>query len=811
MKIIVFFLVVGGVIAQQAAPPVVSSLSGEASAPVLLSTSLGKENKSRAEELATQAASEKLPQVSASILRTQLQQEKNPEEKQKLILKLGEMLVVEHRPNEALLILDSKDLLPDPMISFWKAQALLASGKAIEAELMFQSLLTTGKSLSKEYLDATNLALARTERALGKNEEALKIVETIPANSSLALPALEERCSILLALKRNTDVEELLKNNGILVESAASNEKKGISGAQQPSVYGQTRAASNDATQLVAPAIEANSNQQLSQQPRLLYLYALAAWQRGDQTEALRRFTMKKTPFSKGWTSAATVAGIADCQTALQKPEEAQTLLEKYLQENPKSSRLPELMEQLEDLYAAQKNKDVTIFYKWTNDATQPYRASYAMLPLARMLQQQGHLGKSDMLYHSFLSKFPSHPLAGQAYLELAQEKLNQGDPATALSLLNDQPSLTSVVRARMAFLRGLAESALKHLERAEQEFHQAELIDPSFAADAQYNQMLLRFVSNPTKEQIVSSPQQQKIFNEAVDGIERKEYLLVLNSDHGDQASASVVIKKARAFLAEHPHSSFANEVRMKLGEALLKKGLVRDARVELENVGHAESTSELGRQAFLLAAQAAAHSMDPKSVDDAIMILEQVAQNNKGSYDAWQARLEQAALKNAQALPLEAIAIDDQILTGADVPSEIRYTAQMAKGDTLSGLGAKDPNNYQAAINTWRALADIPAIPPRWRNQALCKIGLIEEKLGENDMALATYYEAIKTPRLQEPEQLWHDKAAFEAGRLLEGRHQWNEAIQLYQQIVAEGGPRAAEAKARISKLRLENFLWE
>lgn len=284
-----------------------------------------------------------------------------------------------------------------------------------------------------------------------------------------------------------------------------------------------------------------------------------------------------------------------------------------------------------------------------------------------------------------------------------------------------------------------------------------------------------------------------------------------MLNSDHGDQASTTEIIKKARAFLIAHPKSSFANEVRMKLGEALLRKGLVRDARIELESVGHAESNSELGRQALLLAAQAAAHSMDAKSIDDAVMILEQVAQSNKGSYDAWQARLEQAALKNAQGLPLEAIAIDDQIVAAADVPSELRYAAQMAKGDTLSGLGNKDANNYRAAIATWRALADIPAIPPRWRNQALCKIGLIEEKLGEKDVALATYYEAMKTPRLQEPEQLWHDKAAFEAARLLEERHQWNEAIQLYQQIITEGGPCVAEAKARVSKLRLENFLWE
>ena len=100
---------------------------------------------------------------------------------------------------------------------------------------------------------------------------------------------------------------------------------------------------------------------------------------------------------------------------------------------------------------------------------------------------------------------------------------------------------------------------------------------------------------------------------------------------------------------------------------------------------------------------------------------------------------------------------------------------------------------------------------MPLRWRNQALCKSGLVLEKLGEGDTALAMYYQAFKNPRTDEPESLWHDKAAFEAGRLLESRRQWNDAVTLYNQVAEEGGPRADEAKARISKLRLENFLWE
>lgn len=752
--ILIFFLVSGNAFTQ-----VVTN-----SVTTVTSAASGKEKNSS--DLAVQATSEKLPQISAAILRTELQQEKNPEVRQKLILKLGEILVTEHCPEEALTILNSKDLLPLPLVSFWKAQALLALGKPAEAEPLLKALVLEKEGVTKEYGDAINLALARTERALGKNEEALKALESVPANTSLTASLLVERCAVLLALKRHEEVEKLLKEE-----------------------------------------------QELKQHSSLLYLYALAAWQRGDEKEALRRFEMKVSSSNESWIAAATVVGIANCDMVLKKPQEAQALIEKYLQENPNTPLLPELMARLESLYVDQEKKDGIVFYKWANDTTKSYRAAYAMLPLARMLERQGHCTKAEAVEETFLKRFPEHPLAGEVRLEMAKRKLNQGNAAAALSFLADRTSDTPVLRGRMAFVRGLAEAALKHPERAEEEFQQAALLDPSLAGEIQYNQTLLHLVQSSTKEPGLSALQKTEapLTTSPTDEVEQKEYLALLGSDHGDRASADHVIKKAQAFLITYPHSSFVNQVRMKLGEALLRKGLVRDARVEFESVGRAASNSELGCQALLFAAQAAARSMDPKSVDDAIMILEQVAQSHKGSYHSWQARLEQAALKNAQALPLEAIAIDDQIIAATDATPELRYAAQMSKGDTLSSLGSKDPSNYRAAITTWRSLADMPELPPRWRNQALCKIGLIEEKLGECDTALATYYEAMKNPRSQEPEQLWHDKAAFEAARLLEVRHQWNEAIQVYQQIITEGGPRAAEAKARISKLRLENLLWD
>ncbi|MFI0347848.1 MAG: hypothetical protein ACH346_03600 [Chthoniobacterales bacterium] len=723
------------------------------------------------QDLASQAASEKLQQVSASIVRTQLQKESDPAKRKVLALHLSEILVNEQKSEEALVLLDSKDLSPensppDEMVLFWKAEALLALERASEARSCLQKILSS-KTLPQKYSDAARIGLARADRALGDFEQAIALLDQMPVDSTLTSVALQERCADLLKLQRHDEVEQLLKNNTL---------------------------------------------EQFSQQPRLAYLFALAAWQRGDQAESLKRFNfISDEHITDRWVPAAVVSGIAAAD--LTKPVKSQSLLEKYLQDNPQSPRLPELMNQLEQVYLLQNNNDVTLFRKWSKDTTQPLHASYAMLPYARMMERLGHRDKASQLLSSFLSSFPNHPLVNEAHLELAENKLLQGDATGALLDVVDRPSLSPKLRARYAFLRGLIESALKNPEAAEQSFAQAVTLDEHLSADATYNESLLALFSSKDddhKKDFSSNDMMEKIA--VSNGMkEREEYLAVLNADQGDRKSATAVIKLARDFLTAHPQSPFVNQVRMKLGESLLVNSNARDALIELEKVGNAEPNSELGRQALLLAAQASARSMDSKSIDDAVMILEQVAQNPNAGGDRWQARFEQAALKNAQAQPLEAISIYNQILASPEPGKELRAATQMAKGDTLSGTAEAEPANNQKALAVWRELASEQAMPAHWRNQALCKIGLISEKMGDTDAALAAYYEAMKTPLDQEPEQLWHDKAAFEAARLLETKQEWSDASRIYQQIISEAGPRAAEAKARLSKLRLENFLWE
>ena len=724
-------------------------------------------------DLANQASSEKLPQVSAAILRTQLQQETDPNKRHEIALRLAEILLKEGRPSEALFILESKDIVStqtekiDELVLFWKAQILLALKRPNEATPLLEQFL--GKLCAKdkseapnqqlqEYLEASKISLARGYRAQGDLAKALSVLEGIAPNGSMNPLAIQEKVSALLAMHKYGDVEQVFKT--------------------------------------IPPQL-------IVEQPRLAYLFALSAAKQGDNNEALKRF--HKITALDPWTSSAVISGIVDCNLSIHKPADAQLILEKYLQDNPQSPRVPELIAQLEQLYVLQNNNDMTLFQKWSKDTTQPWRASYSMLPYARTLQRLGHSDKANDCFITFLATYPHHALKDHTALELAESKLLQGDAQGALNYVIDRPDLSSMMRARYAFERGLVQSALKNPELAEKAFNEAASFDPELSSEALYNQSLIEISSS----NMAAAPALQNTNDQKAH--EHEEYLAALSADQGTRQSALAVIQAARNFLKKYPKSPFTSEMRMKLGEALLMYGNVREARLELETVGKLESSSELGRQALFLAAQAASRSMDPKSIDDALMLLEQIAQNTHAGTDAWQARLDQAALKNAQALPFEAIAIYDQILSSSEPSSQLRHTAQMAKGDTLNTLGNKDRANYQAAIHVWRQLADEPKTSPYWRNQALCKIGLTDERLGDIDSALAAYYEALKTPLNEEPETLWHDKAAFEAARLLESQKEWSEAIRLYQQIISEGGPRASEAQERVSKLRLENFLWD
>ena len=137
----------------------------------------------------------------------------------------------------------------------------------------------------------------------------------------------------------------------------------------------------------------------------------------------------------------------------------------------------------------------------------------------------------------------------------------------------------------------------------------------------------------------------------------------------------------------------------------------------------------------------------------------------------------------------------------------------ALCGKGDILYEMGAADAQNYQRAIELYEQLATEPGVPAHWRNQAEFKKGKALEKLNDKADALAAYYGVIETgarPDVQH-EFFWFYKAGFNAAHLLEEANDWKSAVAVYRKLASVGGMRSDEAKARLTQLRLEHFLWD
>ena len=743
------------------------------------------------------------------------------------------------RFDEALAVSAGFDDSKDPALAYWKSVAMAGTGDHVSAKELLTKLSQPGIMIPGISKDRIVLSLARSLRGSGDSEGALRVLGGIPEGSALADDVQLERCADLLALGRT---EECLN----LIEAAR------MSGDEQKAFAA--------------------------------YLKALAAWRDGKYPEARKLFA--NVPPATPWISSASALGTSLCLSSTSKNAQAVASLEKYLDGVDNIPLLPETFVLLDRLQDSSPLPESAMLAKWAGDTTKPVRAKHAAFSLAKRKLGSGDRKGGESRLEAFIKAYSVDPLADQARLLLATSQLQGGTKGAerAAMTAEDIPSAPAQLRAKLAYVRALADAATGKNDEAGREFQSAAALDPSLSGDSLFNKAVLvastgrgSLDTSSAAKEIASkqagAPSDEMRFQMALDLVrrgdpsavellgkvadasadpvmksrarlvaaelnmksgrgeaadrdlakavkensgepEREEYLAVFLKDTGRKADSAAVIASARDFIAAHPDSRFVPEVRLKLAESLLNSDDVQGARIEFEQLAATDPGTDLGRRALFLAAQSAGRSMDPASIDDSLMLLERVASTGGGDQLIWEARLQQGAIKNSQNLPLEALAIYDKILstTGEAGPdSELRAAAMMARGDTLHELAASDPPKDREAVAAWKALAADPSFSLRWRNQALCKGAVVLEKLGEGDAALATYYEAFKNPRTNEPEQLWHDKAAFEAARLLESRNQWLDAVTLYGQIASEGGPRAEEAKARLSKLKLENFLWE
>src|SRR6184192_2914873 len=288
----------------------------------------------------------------------------------------------------------------------------------------------------------------------------------------------------------------------------------------------------------------------------------------------------------------------------------------------------------------------------------------------------------------------------------------------------------------------------------------------------------------------------------------ERADYLSIWVEEAAG-GNETKVIELAKKFLEQHAPSSFASEVRMKLAELYYRRQYFANAQTQFELIAQNNADSSLAEKALFFAAEPAMSSMGEHSLDRALVLFDQVVQKNGPL--RWAARNRQAVIERKLGKAKDALALYDEVLK-SDAPVSEKREALCGKGDVFSEAGATDPKNYERAIEAYDQLASDKDAPIDWRNQALFKKGLCLEKKGDRASALATFYKIVDDEARpnQHRELFWYYKAGFNAARLLEEDSKWESAAAIYDKLVAAGGSRSEEAKARVNNLRLEHFLW-
>lgn len=320
-----------------------------------------------------------------------------------------------------------------------------------------------------------------------------------------------------------------------------------------------------------------------------------------------------------------------------------------------------------------------------------------------------------------------------------------------------------------------------------------------------------LAFHSAPTRIDEARQALARAAENQPTDAAkERADYLMIWIEDTAPHADEAKIVGLANNFLQVYPKSQVAQDVRLKLAEAYYRRQDFPSAQTQFELLARANPDGPLAEKALFFSAEAAMQSMGEKSLDRALTMFDEVVK--RSGELKWAARNEQAVIERKLGRPQDALALYDEVLRGDGKP-EAKREALCGKGDILYELGSGDPENYRRAIGIYNQVAQDSSAPAHWRNQALFKQGMALEKLEDRANALATFYKIIEDDRSPDRprEFFWYYKAGFNAAQILEDEAKWEPAAVVYQKLASAGGARSEEAKSRLSRIRLEHFLWD
>jgi len=149
--------------------------------------------------------------------------------------------------------------------------------------------------------------------------------------------------------------------------------------------------------------------------------------------------------------------GLARCLVAREQLDEAETLLEKLIEEHPAHEQLGNFFGALNEVYALEKNASSTELRRWSRDASQTQRQALAIYYQSQLDLREKGSGAALETLTGWLEKFPSHPLRAEVLLRYGQQLVSEEKWPEAIRhfrsglAVADSPVLTLEIRNALA------------------------------------------------------------------------------------------------------------------------------------------------------------------------------------------------------------------------------------------------------------------------------------------------------------------------------------------------------------------------
>jgi cellulose synthase operon protein C len=418
---------------------------------------------------------------------------------------------------------------------------------------------------------------------------------------------------------------------------------------------------------------------------------------------------------------------------------------------------------------------------------------------------------KAKEAYAAVLAAAPAGAeIAGRAQLQLAEAELALGEIEAGeirlldLSRAKKESEFTRAATMRLGALyeeRGALETAMEQYGR---------LVDtcpePEPCAEALLARGLIRYrmgAFQAALDDFLRIRDELPQTKPAAQAMFMRGWCLYLL---GKDAEALQVCEQ---FLKEYSASEFAPDVRFWLGEHAFNHGDYEAAEQRFARVAADYPASPRAADALFWAGRAAAARRAYLAANE--------------HYNALMARypdhprLAETLLAQGDVLselgqfPAAILAFNEVIVKFPQQPEAMMAWGR--KGDCQYTLGQENPARYEEALLSYRTLLDFAGAPVDLRLQAGFKIGRCLEKMGRSAAAFDRYMEVVYSylQEVRPPAEatVWFTRSAFAAAALQERAGRWKEAFGIYRRVADSDAPAAAEARARMERIRTEHWV--